>query len=29
MKGVKTTYRPVMKPVLETVVSSRPAVWKP
>ena len=26
--GVKTTYRPVMNPVLETVVRSSPAVWK-
>ena len=29
MSGVKTTYSPVMKPVLATVVSSRPAVWSP
>jgi hypothetical protein len=26
---VNTTYRPVMNPVLATVVSSRPAVWRP
>ena len=25
---MKTTYRPVMNPVLETVVRSSPAVWK-
>ena len=29
MSGVKTTYSPVMKPVLDTVVSSSPAVWNP
>ncbi len=26
---MKTTYMPVMKPVLATVVSSSPAVWRP
>jgi hypothetical protein len=26
--GVSTTNSPVMKPVFEAVVSSRPSVWK-
>ncbi len=27
ISGVKTTYIPVTKPVLETVVRARPSVW--